>query len=68
MSPILTRPTKFMNTVVHSGDAGTGRIRCGAQEHKVNVFLPNGKMLSRNWSWQTQEVTCKKCIHLLLSR
>lgn len=39
--------------IIHKGDAGLGRILCGAKEVK--------REYDRNWTWTPEWVTCKKC-------
>lgn len=46
--PLSRRP------VIHLGDAGLGRIACGAPEKK----LWDG---SKNWTWKSDYVTCQNC-------
>lgn len=41
--------------LIHLGDAGRGRLRCGA--------VPKGEGLGfPNWSFTPEKVTCKKCL------
>lgn len=44
--------------VIHLGNAGTGRMECGARERKEYRF----HCWEKNWSFSEGNVTCKRCL------
>jgi len=45
--------------VIHRGDVGRGALCCGAKELEAAF---RGEVKQRNWSWNIEDVTCKRCI------